>query len=50
MRFLVHVLELLFDELRIDLRGADIRMAEHFLDRTDIRAVFQQKNGAVCAA
>ena len=45
MRFLVHVLELLFDELRIDLRGTDVRVAEHFLDRTDIRAVFQQVRG-----
>ena len=43
MRFLVHVLELLFDELRIDLRGTDVRVAEHFLDRADIRAVFGGK-------
>ena len=42
MRFVVNVLELFFDELRIDLSRRNIGVAKHFLDRVDVRAVFQQ--------
>jgi hypothetical protein len=28
--------------VRVDLRGADIGVAEHFLHRTEVRAPFQQ--------
>ena len=42
MRFVVDILELLADKVRIDLRRGDVRMAEHFLNGVDIGAVFQQ--------
>ena len=42
MRLVVDILELLLDELRIDLRRADIGMAEHLLDGTQICSVLEQ--------
>ena len=45
MRLVIDVLQLLFHKLGIDLRRGDIRMAEHFLDRMDIGAVFQKMCG-----
>ena len=34
--------DLLLIDVRINLRGADIRMAEHLLNRADLRAMRQQ--------
>ena len=45
MRLLIDVLEVLFHNVRIDLRGGNVRMAEHFLNGAQIRAVFQQVHG-----
>ena len=45
MRLVVDVLELLFDEVGVHLRGGYIGMTEHFLYRMDVRAVFEQVRG-----
>ena len=42
MRFVVNILELLADQMRINLRRGDVRMAEHFLNGVDIGTIFQQ--------
>ena len=42
MRLAVNVLELFFDEVRIDLRGRNIGVTQHFLNRMEIRAVLEQ--------
>ena len=42
MSLVIHILELLFYELGINLRRRYIGVAEHFLYRVDIRSVFEQ--------
>ena len=42
MGFLIHVLQLVFDHMGVDLGGGDVRVAQHFLDGPEVRAVFQQ--------
>ena len=42
MGLVVNVLELFFNKLRVDLRGTDIGVSEHFLDGTQVRPVLQQ--------
>ena len=42
---MVDIVELLFDNLRVDLGGRDIGMTQHFLDRTQICSVLQQMYG-----
>ena len=42
MSLVIHILELLFYELGINLRRGYIGVAEHFLYRVDIRSVFEQ--------
>lgn len=32
-------------DVRIDLRGTDVCMSQHFLDHTQIRSIFQQMAG-----
>ena len=44
MRF-IHLFQPLFDYMGIDLRRRDVRMAEHQLDRPQIRATLQQMRG-----
>ena len=36
-------------DVRIDLRGRDVRMSEHFLDAHDFGAVFEQVRGEAVA-
>ena len=45
MSLVIHILELLFYELGINLRRGYIGVAEHFLYRVDIRSVFKQMRG-----
>ena len=42
MRLVIDILQTLLDNLRIDLGGGDVRMAQHFLNGAQIRPVFQQ--------
>ena len=42
MVFFIDALERLFHDLRIDLRGGDIAVAEHLLQGMQVRAVFEQ--------
>ena len=42
MGFGVNILQLLLDQLGVNLRGADVRVAQHFLDGAEIRPVFQK--------
>ncbi len=45
MGFVVDVFELFFHHLGVDLGGGDIRVAQHFLDGAEVRAVFQKVGG-----
>ena len=36
-------------DVRVDLRRADVRMAEHLLDGADVRAVLEQVRGEAVA-
>ena len=42
MIFVVDSLQILLDQLRIDLRGGNVAVAEHLLDRAKICTVFEQ--------
>ena len=42
MRLIVHILQLLFNQLGVHMCGGYIRMSQHFLYRMDVRTVFQQ--------
>ena len=42
MIFVVDRLQILLDQLRIDLRGGNVAVAEHLLDGAQISAVFKQ--------
>ena len=39
---MVDVLQLFFDDLRVDLRGGNICMTQHFLNGAQVRTVLQQ--------
>jgi hypothetical protein len=41
--------EMLPVELRVDLRGAEIRVAEQFLDRSEVRPALKQMGGETMA-
>ena len=42
---LIDVLQVLFDDVGIDLRRGDVRVAEHLLNGAQVRAVFEQMDG-----
>ena len=42
MIFVIHSLQILFDELCIDLSGGNIAVTQHFLNRPEIRSVLEQ--------
>src|SRR4051794_13385661 len=45
MEAMMHGLEPLLIDMRVDLRGGDIRMSEHLLDDAQVGAVAQQVRG-----
>ena len=45
MKFPVNLPQPIAGHVRVNLRGADVRMAEQFLDHTQVRAMFQQMRG-----
>ena len=45
MVLIIHGLEILLDQLRIDLRRGNVAVSEHLLNGPEIRAVFQQMLG-----
>src|SRR3970040_893781 len=45
MMFLVEFFQAVPGDMRVDLRGGDIGMAEHHLNHPEIRAAFQQMTG-----
>ena len=45
MRLLIDVLEVLFDDMRVDLRRGNVRVAQHLLNGAQVRAVFEQVHG-----
>lgn len=45
MGLIIYILQLLFDNVCIYLRGADIRVTQHLLNGPQIGAVFQQVYG-----
>lgn len=42
MIFVVDCLQVLLNQLRVDLRGGNVAVAEHLLDGAQISAVFKQ--------
>lgn len=48
--FFIDALERLFHDLRINLRGGDIAVAEHLLQGMQVRAVFEQMGPQSCGA
>ena len=42
MKFPVHRLQPLLVDMRVNLRGRNIRVAEHFLDNSQVRAIAEQ--------
>ena len=45
MKFPVNVPQPVAGDVRVNLRRADVRVAEQFLDHPQVRAVFQQMCG-----
>ena len=45
MKHPMHFLQILAVNVRVNLRGRDIRMAQHLLNRPQIRTAFQQMRG-----
>ena len=45
MKFLVDVPQPVAGDVRVNFRGADVRVTEQFLDHPQVRAVFQQMSG-----
>ena len=49
VRFLEGLLEAFGIHVRVDLRGGNVRMPEHFFDAHDFGAVFEQVRGKTVA-
>ena len=49
MKFKMHVFQVPLIDVRVNLRRCDVRVAEHFLDDAQVRAVAQQMRGEAVA-
>ena len=45
MRLLIDVFEVLFHNMRVDLRRGNVRVAQHLLNGAQVRTVFEQVHG-----